>query len=85
MHHDELDFDFDGMIKFVGLEVDEQFLSQPDDLRRSYLEALHRFNKQLEDITLRNGCEYVLADTARSMSETFIDYLNRRSQLNRGR
>ena len=37
MHHDELAFEFDGMVKFVGLEIPEELLAQPDDLRRAYL------------------------------------------------
>lgn len=81
LHHDELAFEFDGMIKFLGLEVDEQFLAQPEDLRRGYLEALERFNSQLDEICQRNGCERVLVDTSRPASEVLVDYLNRRQQL----
>ena len=36
-------------------------------------------------MAIRNGCERVLCDTSRNMRELFIDYLNRRSLLNRGR
>jgi len=85
MHHDELAFEFDGMIKFVGLEVPDELLAQPDDLRRAYLAAVKRFSEQLLEIATRNGCERVLVDTRRNMSELFIDYLNQRSLLNRGR
>ena len=45
MHHDELAFEFDGMVKFVGLEVPDELLAQTDDLRRGYLagrEAIQR-------------------------------------------
>jgi uncharacterized protein (DUF58 family) len=85
MHHDELNFQLDGMIKFVGLEIPEELLAQPEDLRRAYLTAVARFNGRLEDIAQRNGCEYVLVDTSRNMGEMLVDYLNRRSLLNRGR
>lgn len=85
MHHDELAFDMDGMIKFVGLEVPEELLAQPDDLRRGYLQAVERFNTRFQDLAQRNGCERVLVDTRRNMGELFIDYLNQRSLLNRGR
>lgn len=81
LHHDELAFEFDGMIKFMGLEVDEQLLAQPEDLRRGYLEALNRFNTQIEEICLRNGCERVLVDTSRPAAEVLVDYLNRRQQI----
>ena len=85
MHHDELAFEFDGMVKFVGLEIPEELLAQTEDLKRAYLAAVRRHNERLEEVAQRNGCERVLVDSSRSMSELFIDYLNRRSMLVRAR
>jgi len=85
MHRDELQFDFDGMVKFVGLELPEELVTQPDVLRREYLEAVNRFNADLEDLCHRNRAERVLVDTSRDMGQVFADYLNQRSRLNRGR
>ena len=85
MHHDELAFEFDGMVKFIGLEVPEELLAQTEDLKRAYLSAVQRHNERLEEVAQRNGCERVLVDTSRSMSELFIDYLNRRNMLVRAR
>lgn len=85
MHHDELAFEMDGMVKFVGLEVPDELLAQTDDLKRAYLAAVKKFNDNFQEMAQRNGCERVLVDTRRSMSELFIDYLNQRSMLNRGR
>lgn len=85
LHHDELTFRFDGMTKFIGLEIPDELLAQPEDLRRGYLAALNRFNVRLDELAQRNGCERVLVDTSRPMSEVFVDYLNHRSRLNRGR
>ena len=85
LHHDELAFDFDGMIKFVGLEIPDELLTQPEDLREGYLKALHRYQQQFADICQHNGIERVEVDTRRDMGEVFVDYLNQRSLLNRGR
>ena len=85
LHHDELSFDFDGMTKFVGLEVPEELVTQPEELRRAYLEALGRFNEQFEELCQRNRIERVLVDTSRDMGQVFVDYLNQRSRRNRGR
>jgi uncharacterized protein (DUF58 family) len=85
MHHDELAFEFDGMIKFLGLEYPEEFLAQPEDLQRAYLEAVRKFNDGFEQMCQRNHIERVLVDTSRDMGEVFVDYLNQRSLLNRGR
>jgi uncharacterized protein (DUF58 family) len=81
MHHDELAFELDGMVKFVGLEVPDELLAQTDDLKRGYLAAVQQFNDHFEEIAHRNGCERVLVDTSRGVGETLIDYLNRRSML----
>ena len=85
MHHDELAFDLEGMIKFVGLEEPDDLMAQTDDLRRGYLQAVREHNERLEQIVERNGCERVLIDTSLSMSDQLIDYLNKRSMLARGR
>jgi uncharacterized protein (DUF58 family) len=85
LHHDELHFDLNGMVKFVGLELPEELVTQPEVLRREYLRALNRFNSELEELCHRNRVERVLADTGRDMGQMFADYLNQRSRLNRGR
>ena len=46
MHHDELTFEFDGMVKFVGLEDADEFLAQTDDLRRGYLQAVREHSER---------------------------------------
>lgn len=85
IHHDELTFDLSGMTKFIGLELADELLAQPEDLRRGYLKAVERFNTRLEEICTHNGVERILVDTSRNMGEVFVDYLNQRSLLNRGR
>jgi uncharacterized protein (DUF58 family) len=85
LHHEEVAFDFEGMVKFIGLEVPDELLAQTEDLRRGYLAALKRFNDEFQELAQRNGCERILVDTRRPMSELFIDYLNQRSMNNRGR
>jgi uncharacterized protein (DUF58 family) len=85
MHHDELAFEFDGQIKFVGLELPDELLTRPDDLRHSYLKAMQAFNDRFDELCARNRIERVLVDTSLDMAGVFIDYLNQRSLRNRGR
>ncbi len=85
MHHDELAFEFDRMTKFVGLEIPDELMAQPEAIRRSYLQVMKTFNARLEEICERNRVERVLVDTGRDMAEVLIDYLNQRSRLQRGR
>ena len=85
MHHDELNFELGGMVRFDGLEDADKLLIQTDDLRRGYLEAMQRHNDLLAEIAERNRCERVLIDTGQSMAEQLVDYLNKRSLLSRSR
>ena len=85
MHNDELEFGFDRMTKFVGLEVQRELLAQPEAIRRNYLQVMRDFNRRLEELCERNRIERVLVDTSRDMAEVLIDYLNHRSHLHRGR
>jgi uncharacterized protein (DUF58 family) len=86
LHHDELEFEFDGMIKFVGLEQPDEYLTQPDEIRSGYLRALGDFQGRLKELCQRNRIERLLIDTSRNMGELLLDYLNRRSLLRaRGR
>lgn len=85
LHHDELHFEFDEMTKFVGLEVPEELLAQPEQIRQRYLDAVNRFNTRLQDLCQRNRVERVLVDTSRNPGEVLADYLSQRSRLHRGR
>jgi uncharacterized protein (DUF58 family) len=83
MHHDELEFDFDNMTKFVGLEIPEELMANPEAIRRNYLKAMQSFNTRLEELCERNRIERILVNTRRDMPEVLIDYLNHRSRLHR--
>lgn len=85
LHHHERTFDFEGMVRFLGLESDEQQLTQTEDIRSGYLRALEKWQTRLSEVCLRNGIELVPVDTSRDMAEVLIDYLNQRSRQRRRR
>ena len=85
LHPDEVSFPFDIMTKFVGLEVDERLLAQPEELRENYLRVFSQFVQQLEDIVQRNQCERVPVETNGTHTERLLDYLNKRQALRRSR
>ncbi len=83
LHPDELEFPFDGMVKFDGMEEPLHLLTRPRLVRPSYLRALEEWRREL-----RQGCEvhrvdYVLADTSRPVAETLTGYLARRLRVRR--
>jgi hypothetical protein len=73
------------MVKFVGLEIPEEMLARPDDLRAAYLAAMDKFNAELQAVAHRNRVEYLLIDTQRDMGEVLVDYLNSRAAVHRVR
>lgn len=83
IHDHELNFNLDGMTRFVGLEIDAQRIAQPADIRSAYLKAVGRFNAELADIATRNNCDHVLACTKENPGAIFWEYLNQRSLQNR--
>lgn len=83
LHHDELAFDFSGTVRFLGIEMDEQVLARPKDIRDAYLDALHQHNQRLEQICNANRCERIVCDTSRNMGQLFADYLQRRQVSHR--
>ena len=85
MHHDELAFEFDGMVRFDGLEDPDQLLTQTEDIRRGYLQAVEDFRQDFTEMCQRNRIERVEVDTNRDLAEVLIDHLNQRSRQKRGR
>lgn len=85
LHHHELTFDLDGMIKFQGLEAADEMLTQTEDIRKGYLEALQRFEDEFSAICQRNRIERVVIDTSRNPGDAILDYLNQRDLLLRAR
>lgn len=79
LHHHEVAFDFTGMVKFKGLELPEEYLTQTEDVRREYLAAFNEYLENFKQMCLRNRIEHIVMDTRIPVAETLIDYLNRRS------
>jgi len=71
----ELEFKFNGLIEFVGLEAIPNILTRPQEIRASYQAELERFRA-----TLREGCEknhvhFVPVNTAQPLHEVLSGYL----------
>jgi uncharacterized protein (DUF58 family) len=85
LHHDELHFEFEGMVKFLGLEVADERLAQTEDIRRGYLDALKRYEQVFTDLCHRNRIERVVVNTRHAMSDVLLDYLAERRRLSLSR
>ncbi|MCS6976634.1 MAG: DUF58 domain-containing protein [Gemmatales bacterium] len=83
LHHDELDFPFEGMVRFEGLEDLDRYLTRPPLIRPAYLRALETFLKELQQGCEADQCDYVLMDTSRPLGDALGEYLARRLRVKR--
>jgi uncharacterized protein (DUF58 family) len=79
----ELEFPFEGMVEFIGLEGEATLKVAPADLRKSYLKALGSYRERIQAICNRAGSHYVLADTQKPLAETLSAYLAFRHKVNK--
>ena len=83
LHPDEIEFPFEGMVKFDGLEEAQHLLTRPQLIRPTYLRTVQKYLEEL-----RKGCEadrvdYVPVDTTKPLAETLTAYLARRLKVRR--
>ena len=71
----ELTFPFDGSLKFKGLELDGEVITQPKRVRGAYLEELRKYLRQIKSACERTHIDYVLVDTSRPVDAVLSAYL----------
>ncbi len=81
LHPDEMDFPFNGMVKFDGMEENLQLLTRPQMIKPAYQRALHKYLDELQQGCERNGCDYVPMATGRPLEEALTEYLARRLRV----
>ena len=81
LHPDEVDFPFNGMVKFDGMEENLQLLTRPQMIKPAYQRALHKYLDELQQGCERNGCDYVPMATGRPLEEALTGYLARRLRV----
>jgi uncharacterized protein (DUF58 family) len=75
----ELEFPFDGQVKFEGLEGYDPILCQPRMLRKEYLEALNRHVLAVKTACERNNVDYALINTAQPLEIALQTFLHSRA------
>ncbi len=71
----ELEFPFEGTLKFDGLEAPDEILTRPRRVREAYLAALRAFLAEVKEACERSRVDYVLADTSKPVDATLSEYL----------
>ncbi|HIN80336.1 MAG TPA: DUF58 domain-containing protein [Planctomycetes bacterium] len=75
----ELEFPFNRMTLFEGLEDQPDQLADPNSLREAYLEEIHNFTRALKRACRNSLIDYQLVDTSRPFDQVLTEYLGRRS------
>lgn len=81
----EVEFPFEQMTMFEGLEEFPDLLADPKSLRKSYLERLDAFRKRLTAGCLAERIDVVEMNTRTPLDVALTSYLARRSALERAR
>ena len=71
----ELEFPFNGLVEFQGMENLPKILTRPAEIRKSYLRELEGFRDRLRAGCEKNQCHYMLANTAQPLPELLGAYL----------
>jgi uncharacterized protein (DUF58 family) len=75
---DELDFEFNGAMRFDGLESDDSLNCNPRALREGYLTALNEFLTNVRRQCASNVVDYALIRTSDPLDAVLAKYLSRR-------
>jgi uncharacterized protein (DUF58 family) len=79
LDHDEIEFPFQRMTLFEGLEGYEDLLADPRSLRQAYLAELNDFREALRRACRRSRIDYVLLNTHDRLDVALSAYLAKRA------
>ncbi len=71
----ELEFPFQGIVEFDGLEQIPKIMTRPREVRKSYMREVQNFQDRLREGCERNSTHYVLVNTAHPLHEMLSGYL----------
>jgi uncharacterized protein (DUF58 family) len=75
----ELNFPFDGTVKFRGLEDRAELLTRPKRVRDAYLEELRKLLQEVKRACDRCQVDHVLVDTSKPVDAVLTGYLAARN------
>lgn len=75
---DELEFPFEGMVQFHGLELDQKLLLHPRQIRAAYRAEIQRHITAIDAACRRAGVDHVLASTSSPVDVALQAYFNKR-------
>lgn len=83
MHDDEINFPFQDITRFKGMESAADLTTEPRALRRSYIEAVQRFLSDVRKACSAAGIDHVLMNTKDPLDAALASYLTFRQKTKR--
>ena len=81
----ELEFPFNGLVEFDGLEKIPKILTRPAEIRRTYQREIESFQRRIREGFEKNGVHYVRVDTSKPLASVLSDYLSFRLRTAKGK
>jgi uncharacterized protein (DUF58 family) len=81
----ELEFPFNGLVEFDGLENLSKVLTRPSEIRQTYQREFDAFQNRIREGCEKNGVHYVLADTSKPLASVLTNYLTFRLRTSKGK
>ncbi len=79
LDHNEIEFQFDGTVRFVGLENEPEIMTQPKRIRDAYRAEAQQFIAGCRTACLRRGVQYAFVDTSRPLDAFLNEFLTLRA------
>lgn len=80
LHDDEMDFNFQGLTRFEGLEGPEALTCDPRALREEYLASLNRYLAELRRLCGQTGIDYRFLRSGESTEAVLAAFLHERGR-----
>lgn len=77
----ELDFDFQGTTKFIGMEQGGEITCDPKSLREGYLAALAQHNEKLKRFCTARSIDFETVRTSQAVDAVLARYLAKRQAM----
>lgn len=78
---DEVEFSFEGTLRFVDAENESTILTAPERIRDAYRAQMQAYVGRLREACLAEQVDYLLATTRDNLGHTLAAYLHRREAL----
>lgn len=79
----EIEFPFEGLVEFEGLEDIPKLKTRPQEIKQSYLKEFNGFCDRIREGCERNQCHYLRVNTGQPFSEVLSGYLAFRLKTSR--